>query len=289
LRIFLSFNLFLSIEFASFFTGSFELYFAQQKRLDDPLIPKEWSPIQKYAALKSRTNLFPEARFFIDLTVLLIRSFEKNDRVNFNVFWSIVLKIENDNPSESPIGYPFLIEKTFLMGVDCAYLDLFLTRYQGSMEDLIRLFYYLASSEKDSSRRYSLDKLYQKHATFVWQENIDISNLPKCSVIQPTLDRQKAEIYLKGKEHLRQIVDAILDNRNDDLITLLRGHRITEEEITYALSLGATLAGRKDLLLLLRSELGYMPYYDWIDCILGHLGMQDMRNWLKKNIYSSNY
>jgi hypothetical protein len=272
-----------------FFRRFFRTYFAQQKRLDDPLIPKEWSPIQKYAALKSRTDLFPEARFFVDLTILLIRSFEKNDLVNFNLFWSIVLKMEDNNPSESPIGYPLLIEKTFLMGVDCAYLDLFLTRYQVSMEYLIRFFYYLASSVKDFSRRYSLDKLYRKHVTYIWQKNLDLTNLPKYSDNQPTLDSHLAITYLEGREHLRPIVDAILDNRNDDLISLLRDRCISETEITYALCLGATLAGRKDLFLFLKSELGYIPYYDWTDCILEYLGMQGMRNWLMKNIYSSNY
>ena len=100
---------------------------------------------------------------------------------------------------------------------------------------------------------------------------------------KPSLDRAQLPFYLHNKDHLDHYIQAILDNRNDDLINLLKGHRLSEQDISYALVIGACVSGRKDLFSLLDFHLGYIPHITRIKDLLDSLQMRDTQSWLCKN------
>ena len=82
----------------------FKRYFTKIKHLDDPLLPLNWPPLQKYAALESRRRIFPETLNFLDITTLLCRCLEREDNLMFNYFWERVIKEEERDLWSTPVN-----------------------------------------------------------------------------------------------------------------------------------------------------------------------------------------
>ena len=259
----------------------FATYFAKIKKLDeDFLTSKSWPSLKKYAAIESRTKIFPEARYFFDLTHLLMRCLEQGDIFHYNYFWQEVIRAEKKDLFKKPISYLLLIEKSFQCRSDQKVLESLFSRLYLCDEDFLRFIYRLMAVRSGYHRHDTLAKFVSKYVAEEWRVDLDLSTFRRPD--DPTL----IQSHLKTiDQKYLPFVDAILTNDNQTLVTLLKARHGFDEDFNETFAITAALCGRKDLYVYLRSYLGYMPSYHLTQTILTDLDCREMIEWISKNSY----
>lgn len=263
------------------FHSFFLHFFSQRKGLNqDFLVTKWWSPLKKYAAIASRTRIFPEMRCFYDLTHLLVHCLKEKDMLHYNFFWQEVVKKEGKDLFNKPISYLLLIEQALQSNVGTDFVEGLFSRLHYCPEDFIQFIHRLVSVLSGYHRLNTLTNILDKYVPYEYREDLLLTQRTRPQ--DPTLKH----LYLKEIDDKYQpFVKAIVENDNTTLINLLTRREGYDENFLEAYATAAAICGRKDLYVYLRSYLGYTPFYNQTHYVLVELGCHEMIEWISKNSY----
>lgn len=263
--------------FYLFFTTSF----AERKKIDhDFLVPKYWSPLKKYAAIESRSRIFPEARCFFDLTHLLMRCIDLNDIVQYNYFWQEVVKKESADPFNKAISYLLLIEKVLQKTTPIVSPDDLFSRLHFCDEDFLQFIFHLMTVQSGHARLNTLTNIIDRYVS--WEYRVDLLIQPR----QWPTDRTLTQSCLKTiDEKYQPFITAIISNDNTRLTELLKSREGFDENFLESFATATAICGRKDLYAYLKSYLGYLPFYHQTHYVLTELGCHEMIAWIQSNTY----
>ncbi len=265
--------------FYLFFTS----FFVERKKIaEDFLVPKYWSSLKKYAAIESRTRIFPEARYFYDLTHLLIRCIDLNDAVHYDYFWQEVVKKELADPFNKAISYLLLIEKVLQVKTKLVSLDNLFGRLHYCDEDFLQFIYTLMTVRSGYARSNTLTNIIDRHVS--WEYRVDL--LERYSPARWPNDRTLIASHLKTIDvKYLPFLEAITSNNNQKLADLLKTRQGYDENFLEAFATVTAICGRKDLYVYLKSYLGFLPFYRSTHNVLIELGCYEMIAWIESNSY----
>lgn len=233
------------------------------------LVPSEWPRLKQFAALKSRQEIFLEARAFLDITVVMSRCLHEKRFDLFTIFWKEVQEKELETPREV-VSYPYLLEQAIIARCEdnlilmilqeaCLYLD---------ADEIYIFFRYLLGSKEIWTKKYLFDQYLRKYFPLDYPDYFD--NLP---VPQDRKDYWK--LFVPPVTHNDPLLNATIKGEDEILLNISWDSENLKKIVT-----AIAITGRKDLFSYLHSQLGYWPYYTWLDSLLGGLEFYDLQSWL---------
>lgn len=230
---------------------------------DDFFVVDDWSSIRRYAEIKSRSKLFPEARAFLDLTYLLVCAIETQDTVMTTYFWQQVRIEEMNNSFEPAINYTLLIEVYLKYQPDSITLDDIFHRLRWGYDFSIDIIHHVTAGSIGNRNRQLLLSCLKKYYPFDDHNVLTTINYtrplihPSCLIaFIYTCVRSMSEDYSRGDYNL--IVNAMTFIVNGDFNRL---HDFREEGMDdRLLFIIAYFTGHKSLLAWFHNKSMYQGY-----------------------------